>query len=92
MRTTLTLDPDVEQFVRDACHRRKVSFKQVVNEALRDSLKPAGGSEPELLKPRAMGLAPGIDQQRFSELADELELEATLAAEDKRTYKAKKKR
>ncbi|NDV62760.1 antitoxin [Puniceicoccales bacterium CK1056] len=86
MRTTLTLDPDVEQYIREACHKRKASFKRVVNDALRASLKPVTGPEPTLLKPRSMGLAPGIDHRRLSELADELELEAHLAAEDPKAY------
>lgn len=82
MRTTVTLDPDVEQYVRDACHKRKVSFKRVLNDALRASLKPSDVKEPVLLKPQSMGLAPGVDPRRLSELADELELEGHLAAEE----------
>lgn len=87
MRTTLTLDPDVEQYIRETCHKRKLSFKRVVNEALREALKPVGCEEPELLNPRSMGLAPGVDPRRFSELADELEVEAHLAAEERARFK-----
>ena len=87
MRTTVTLDPDVEEYIREACHKRKASFKRVINEALRDSLKPTNQEKPELLAPRSMGLAPGIDPRRLSELADELEVEAHLAAEEQSRYK-----
>jgi hypothetical protein len=87
MRTTVTLDPDVEHYIREACHKQKASFKRVVNEALRASLKPASQEEPELLAPRSMGLAPGVDPRRLSELADELEADALVAAEEQRNYK-----
>lgn len=35
MRTTVTLDPDVERLLRDAMRRRDVSFKQALNDAVR---------------------------------------------------------
>jgi hypothetical protein len=41
MRTTVTLDPDVERLIRKAMLKRQVSFKQVLNEAVRDGLKAA---------------------------------------------------
>jgi hypothetical protein len=89
MRTTVTLDPDVENYVRQACRARGKSFKKVLNEALRTALKP---STPvvNLLPPRAMGLQPGIDPYRLSELADELETESWLAAESARGYGKKR--
>lgn len=88
MRTTVTLDPDVEQFVRDACQKRRKSFKRVLNDALRESLKPTD-TQNALLPPRSMGLAAGIDPRRLSDLADELEADAFLAAEDPATYRRK---
>ncbi len=83
MRTTLTLEPDVEQYIREACLKRRTSFKQVVNDALRESLKPPA-RDNELLAPRAMGLAPGIDPRRLAELAGEMEADAYLAVEERR--------
>jgi hypothetical protein len=38
MRTTVTLDPDVERLVRDCMKKRGVSFKQALNEAVRTGL------------------------------------------------------
>jgi len=64
--------------------KRKKSFKRVLNDALRESLQPKT-STPELLAPRPMGLAPGVDPRRLSDLADDLEAEAFLAAESKRS-------
>lgn len=39
MRTTLTIDDDVSVLLEDIRTRRKISFKSVVNEALRQGLK-----------------------------------------------------
>ena len=89
MRTTVTLDADVEQYIRDACQKRRKSFKRVLNDALRESLKPKDTSI-DLLTPRAMGLAPGIDARKLANLADELEAEAYLAAETKGAYRKRK--
>jgi hypothetical protein len=35
MRTTVTLDPDVERLLRDAMRERAISFKEALNEAAR---------------------------------------------------------
>tara|TARA_B110000093_G_scaffold689_2_gene625 strand:+ start:654 stop:926 length:273 start_codon:yes stop_codon:yes gene_type:complete len=90
MRTTVTLDADVEQYIRTACQKRRKSFKRVLNDALRESLKPAD-KKRELLPPRAMGLTVGVDPRRLSDFADELEADAFLAAENAATYKGTSK-
>ena len=38
MRTTVTLDPDVERLIRTAMRERGTSFKQALNEAVRNGL------------------------------------------------------
>lgn len=38
MRTTVTLDPDVEQLVKRVMRERGLTFKQAINEALRAGL------------------------------------------------------
>jgi hypothetical protein len=38
MRTTVTLDPDVEQALRSAMRERGLSFKEALNEAIRTGL------------------------------------------------------
>ena len=38
MRTTVTLDPDVEVLVRKAMRERRLSFKAALNQAVRDGL------------------------------------------------------
>jgi len=39
MRTTVTLDPDVERLIRDAMKQRDISFKEALNEAARIGLR-----------------------------------------------------
>ena len=46
MRTTVTLDADVEQLLRDAMHERRQSFKETLNQAIRAGL--AGGEGPRV--------------------------------------------
>jgi hypothetical protein len=41
MRTTVTLDLDVERLLRDAMRERGISFKQALNQAARDGLARA---------------------------------------------------
>lgn len=48
MRTTVTLDPDVERLLRDAMKRHGLSFKEALNEAARVGLS---GKQPKRGKP-----------------------------------------
>ena len=47
MRTTLTLDDDVAVLVRREIKRRNASLKQVINDALRQSLDQRARAVPE---------------------------------------------
>lgn len=80
MRTTVTLDPDVEQLLRDAMQQRRQGFKEVLNQAIRAGLSGPGGlgvaDRPFTLRAQPMGLRPGIDAGRLNQLADELESDA----------------
>jgi hypothetical protein len=42
MRTTVTLDPDVERLIRNAMRERAISFKAALNEAARIGLRGKG--------------------------------------------------
>jgi hypothetical protein len=44
MRTTVTLDSDVERLIKDAMRERGISFKEALNEAARVGLR---GKEPK---------------------------------------------
>lgn len=90
MRTTVTIDADVEQLLKDWMRRNHSSFKETLNQALRRGLSSQVGAAPEPfhVKARAMGLKSGIDPTGFNKLADELEAEAFLeAAEKKESWK-----
>jgi len=81
MRTTVTLEKDVERMLRDAMHRSRKSFKETLNAGLRAGLggKPAQvRSVPFVIKARSLGLRAGVDPAGFNKLADDLEMEAFL--------------
>ena len=44
MRTTVTLDPDTEAVVRRRMRERGVSFKQALNDAIREGALSSGGT------------------------------------------------
>jgi hypothetical protein len=59
MRTTVTLDADVEQLLRAAMQQRRQSFKEALNQAIRSGLSNAGVSAedaPFVVRARRMGL------------------------------------
>ena len=79
MRTTVTLDKDVELLLRESMHRSRRSFKATINAAVRAALgakAAAGGKRPFVVKARPLGLRGGVDPAGFNKLADELEAEA----------------
>jgi hypothetical protein len=81
-RTTVTLDPDVEQLLRDAMQRRRQSFKEALNQAIRNGLADLPAAEREgrfKVRARSMGLRAGVDPARLNQLADEMEVDAFLA-------------
>ena len=76
MRTTVTLDADVEQLLRDAMQRHRQSFKEALNQAIRSGLSNASAGPDETpfaLRARRMGLRAGIDSARLNQVSDELE-------------------
>ena len=76
MRTTLTLDEDVAQKARELMRRRRLPFKQVINEALRVGLSRTFRDEdarPYETQPRAMGLRPGVNLDNIAEVLADLE-------------------
>jgi len=85
MRTTVTIDADVEALLKKAMRERGVPFKQVLNDAVRDGLrmgrsKPAARYDPPTFR---MG-RPLVDLTKANALADDLgdaELAARLKGE-----------
>ncbi len=81
MRTTVTLDSDVERLVRRAMERSRKSFKQVLNEALRRALRDADEEEETrafVVEAKPMKARAGFDPARFRDLDDEMEAEEFL--------------
>lgn len=73
MRSTITLEPDVQRLVERAMGRNKASFKDTVNAAIRRGLsepKRAAVAAIELPVFR-LGLMPGIDPQRMNAALDD---------------------
>ena len=76
MRTTVTLDPDVEQVVRREMAQRGVSFKRALNDVIRRGAA-ANDSAPFRTQTAAMGQST-VDLDRALALAGALEDEALL--------------
>lgn len=78
MRTTVTLDEDVERLLREAMYRSRCGFKEAFNAAVRTALDRQTGRSrrvPFVLKARPMGFRPGLDPAGLNKLADELKVE-----------------
>jgi len=81
MRTTLTIDPDVEELLKQEAHRLRCPMKKVVNDALRRGLTGTRGHKPlspYKVVPFRTRLRPGIDRRAMNRLADEMEDDATI--------------
>ncbi len=81
VRTTVTLDKDVERLLREAMHRSRRGFKETLNAAIRTGLDrktPGTKRAPFVVKARPMTLRPGLDPAGFNKLADDFEVDAFL--------------
>lgn len=82
MRTTLTLEPDVEGLIRETVYRSGKTFKQAVNDAVRAGLAPtqARATPPAPFTFPTYGQGrPLVDVTKALALAADLEDQATLA-------------
>jgi hypothetical protein len=78
-RTTVTLDPDVLEQLKELARRRKVSFKVALNSAVRAGLAAErGGRRPFKVEARPLGLRPDIDLTKALQLAADLEDEEII--------------
>jgi len=82
VRTTVTLDPDVQRLLAEKARRSRQSFKQALNNAVRRGLAVdtavAVGARFEV-KARPLRVKAGLDHTRLTEVGDDLELEAFLS-------------
>jgi len=73
MRTTVTLDPDVESMLRKEVRRRGEPFKQVLNNAIRAGLRHTR-RQSQSFEPLVFDMGkPRMDLTKASALAAELE-------------------
>ena len=86
MRTTVTLDQDVERLLKEAMHQSRRTFKETLNAAVRSGLSRAaapGHSDPFVVRARPLQLRPGFDPAGFNRVVDDLEAESFLVAAGK---------
>ena len=86
MKTTLTLDDDVADYLKEQCRLQDKPFEQVVNEMLRRGLEmsvpstPAAGDRadaklpPFKVIPNHSGFAPGVDPLRLKDVLADMDL------------------
>jgi hypothetical protein len=73
MRTTVTLDPDVESMLRKEMRRRGESFKQVLNNAIRAGLR-SRKQRADSFEPLTFDMGrPRVDLTKAASFAAELE-------------------
>ena len=78
MRTTLTIDEDIADSLKERARLLDRPFKQVVNDALRRGLSPALSEAPApeyRVVPIHSGFVPGVDPLKLNQLNDQLEAE-----------------
>jgi hypothetical protein len=75
MRTTVTIDPDVEVLLQAAVSEQQKSLDEVLNDALRQALSHVAepGHQPYRIQPRSLGIRPGINLDKSLPLADQLD-------------------
>ena len=78
MRTTLTLDDDLTNELREQAQRLRVPFEKFVNDTIRRGIHASATTSetrPFLVEAHDCRLRPGFDGRRFNQLADNLEIE-----------------
>ena len=86
MRTILTIDDDLAALLKQRARELGLPFTEVVNRMIRTGLGGAAklrrGPVPKTV-PHSFGFKPGIDLDKLSQLADELEAEALVKSLEK---------
>jgi hypothetical protein len=72
MRTTVTLDPDVEALIKSAMVEQHLTFKDAVNQAIRAGLSPRR-REPFRQRTFDLGFRPDIPYDKALQLAAAVE-------------------
>ena len=78
MRTTLTLDDDIAERLREQARLQDKTFKQVVNDVLRRGMSPGLRDIPASefrVMPNHSAFVPEINPTKLNQIDDELEAE-----------------
>ena len=77
MRTTVTLDPDVDRLLKEEMRRSGTTFRQALNRVIRRALAgdAATARRPFKLRPKRLSLRPGLDPAMLQHLEEDLEIE-----------------
>lgn len=73
MRTTVTLDTDTERLVRERMRKRGVSFKQALNDAIREGQQKHAPARVDYVTPSLSLGRPVVSLDRALQLAADLE-------------------
>jgi hypothetical protein len=80
MRTTVTIDPDTENLLREEVRRTGKTFKEVLNRSIRHSLltTPKVSQLAKITPLFSVAFPSEFSEAGFNRLADELDDEVTL--------------
>src|ERR1700745_231176 len=80
MRTTVTLDPDVDRLLKEEMRRSGTSFREALNRAVRRGLANSVATQRKAfkLRPRRLSLRLGIDPAMVQHFDEDLEIESFL--------------
>ena len=84
MRTTLSIDDEIDDALRGRARLLDISFKQVVNDALRRGMVPEIENVPlreYRVVPHHSGFNPGVDPLKLNQTNDQLDAEAFAGPE-----------
>jgi hypothetical protein len=76
VRTTITLDPDVEARLKEEMRRTGDGLRVAINRVLRIGFRTAGKaprSRRFKVRPHAFNFRPGVDLDRLNQLVDDLD-------------------
>ncbi len=94
MRTTVTIDPDVEHLLRTAMERSGESFKGILNRAIRKGLAgevPSPTAEPFVARGWDMGCKAGVDIASVHDLEHAWDVERFLQITAERDRRKQRK-
>lgn len=78
MRTTLTIDDDLAALLHAQARETGRTFRDVVNQALRDGLLQEGAADDYVPPVHDLGIRPGVDLTKALQLVGQMEDEEII--------------